>query len=176
MSCARCPSGRSWIARLAGSSGLPAWVSSDRTNLVFVRWEGGRAVARQELQVRLVPKGYGRTGPQIVIDAPTAQSVVGQPFALGGWAADLDARTGTGISTLHVWAYPVGGGEPIFLGAAASGLRPDVAEVYGEQFREAGYGLTVEGLTPGTYDLAVFGWSDVRGGFAPAAVVRVTVR
>jgi hypothetical protein len=145
-------------------------------DLAFVRWEGGRAVARQELQVRLAPKGYGRTGPQIVIDAPTAQSVVGQPFALSGWAADLDAGTGTGISTLHVWAYPVNGGEPIFLGTATSGLRPDVAEVYGEQFRETGYGLTVEGLTPGTYDVAVFGWSDVRGGFAPAAVVRVRVQ
>ena len=60
--------------------------------------------------------------------------------------------------------------------AAIGGLRPDVAAVYGDQFRDAGYGLIVHGLAPGNYDLAVFAWSRVRGGFVPAAVVRVTVQ
>ena len=83
----------------------------------------------------------------------------------------------TGIDTLHVWAYPVAGGAPMFVGTATTGgLRPDVAVVYGEQFRAAGYGLIVQGLAPGTYDLAVFAWSHVVGGFVPAAVVRVTVQ
>jgi hypothetical protein len=56
------------------------------------------------------------------------------------------------------------------------GARPDVAAVHGDQFRESAYGLAVQGLVPGNYDLAVFAWSRVSGGFAPARVVRVTVR
>jgi hypothetical protein len=146
-------------------------------HLVFVRWADGRPVSRQEIEVQLRPKGHGHVGPQVVIDTPTAQQIVGEPFALGGWAADLDAASGSGIETLHVWAYPVGGGAPVFVGTAGTGgLRPDVAAIHGDQFKEAGYGLTVQGLAPGTYDLAVFAWSGVRGAFAPAAVVRVTVQ
>jgi hypothetical protein len=34
----------------------------------------------------------------------------------------------------------------------------------------------VNGLPHGNYDLAVFAWSSVSGGFVPAKVVRVTVR
>jgi hypothetical protein len=146
-------------------------------DLVFVRWMEDRPVARQEVRIVLRPKGRGHVGPQVVIDSPTPQQDVGQPFALGGWAADLDADQGTGIDTLHVWAYPLAGGPPVFLGVATDGgARPDVAAVYGDQFRGAGFGLIVQGLTPGNYDLAVFAWSRVRGGFAPATVVRVTVR
>jgi hypothetical protein len=37
-------------------------------------------------------------------------------------------------------------------------------------------GLTVQGLTPGNHDVAVFGWSGVSGRFVPACTVRVTVR
>ena len=168
-------------SQLDPRSGIFLWAPGagfiGRYDLVFVRWDDGRPVSRQEVQIRLEPKGHGHVGPQVVIDAPTAQQAVGQPFALGGWAADLDALSGTGIDTLHVWAYPVAGGAPMFVGTAtAGGLRPDVAVVYGDQFRAAGYGLIVQGLAPGTYDLAVFAWSHVVGGFVPAAVVRVTVQ
>ncbi len=87
---------------------------------------------------------------------------------LAGWAADLDAAAGTGIATLHVWAYPPTGGAPVFLGTPTlGGARPDVAAVHGDQFRESGFGLSVQGLIPGTYDLAVFPWSNVTGAFAP---------
>ena len=146
-------------------------------DLVFVRGAAGQATSRREVRILLRPKGTGQVGPQVVIDTPTAQQDVGQPFALGGWAADLDAEDGTGIETLHVWAYPLAGGAPVFVGVAGSGgSRPDVAAVHGDQFRDSGYGLIVRGLAPGNYDLAVFAWSRVRGGFVPAAVVRVTVR
>ncbi len=65
----------------------------------------------------------------------------------------------------------------MFLGEAAyGGARPDVASVYGDQFRDAGFGLTVQGLLPGNYDIAVFPWSSVTGRFMPATVVRLTVR
>jgi hypothetical protein len=146
-------------------------------DLVFVRSAGGAAIVRREVRIVLHPKGSGHIGAQVVIDTPRVQQDLAQPFALGGWAADLDASTGTGIDAIHVWAYPLTGGAPVFLGAAAlGGVRPDVAAVHGERFRESGYGLTVHGLAPGHYDLAVFAWSDVSGGFVPAQVVRVTAR
>lgn len=86
-------------------------------------------------------------------------------------------RRTPGIGTLHVWAYPLSGGRPIFLGTATyGGVRPDVAAVYGDQFRESSYGMVISGLPHGNYDLAVFAWSMAAGGFVPAKVVRVTVR
>ena len=146
-------------------------------DLVFVRSEGARAIARREVRLILQPKGSGHVGAQVVIDTPRPRQDVAQPFALGGWAVDLDAPAGTGIDTLHVWAYPLTGGAPVFLGAATyGGGRPDVAAIHGERFRDAGFGLLVHGLVPGDYDLAVFAWSNVSGGFVPAQVVRVTAR
>jgi Viral BACON domain len=168
-------------SRLDGATGAFIWSPGvgfiGRYDLVFVRWVGTRAVSRQEVQIVLYPKGRGAVGPQIVIDTPSAQQDVGQPFVLAGWAADLDAGGGTGIDVLHVWAYPLTGGAPVFLGTASpDGARPDVAAMHGEQFRDAGYGLLVQGLDPGNYDLAVFAWSRARATFLPASVVRVTVQ
>ena len=41
----------------------------------------------------------------------------------------------------------------MFLGVANFGDRPDVAGIYGEQFLKSGYGLAVDGLSPGGYTL-----------------------
>lgn len=125
----------------------------------------------------LNPKGSNRTGNQLVIDTPRGQTVVGDTVAISGWAADLGARHGSGIAVVHVWAYPVGGGAPVFCGSAAvDGVRPDVADVYGAQFAASGFTVTARGLLPGDYDLAVFAWSEAGGGFLPAKTVRVRVR
>jgi hypothetical protein len=146
-------------------------------DLVFVRFTGARLLARREVRFILHPKGSGHLGAQVVIEIPKSQQDVAQPFALGGWAADLDAPAGTGIDALHVWAYPLSGGAPVFLGTATyGGARPDVAAVHGDQFRESGYGLLVQGLAAGSHDVAVFAWSHVNGGFVPAQVVRIGVR
>jgi hypothetical protein len=146
-------------------------------DLVFVRWAGDRAVAQRHVRVILRPKSGGYVGTQVEIDVPRSDSEVGQPFVLAGWAADLDAAAGTGIDTLHVWAIPAGGGAPIFLGTPDyGGIRPDVAAVHGDRFRETGFALVAAGLAPGTYDLAVFAWSNVSAGFAPPKTVRVTIR
>ena len=88
-------------------------------DFVFVRTDVTSAAMRREVRVILQPKGSGLVGPQVVIDAPRSQQDVAQPFVLGGWAADLNATTGTGIATVHAWAYPLTGGPPVFLGAAA---------------------------------------------------------
>ena len=146
-------------------------------DFVFVRHTGPRAIARHEVRIVLQPKGSGTIGPQIVVDTPLWQQDVAQPFALKGWAADLDAAVGTGISALHVWAYPLAGGPPLFLGSAVYGsARPDVVVAHGDQFADSGFSLFVQGLPHGNYDLAVFAWSEAVGDFLPARTVRATVR
>jgi hypothetical protein len=147
-------------------------------DFVFVRRDGARAIARQEVRLVINPKGSNRVGAQVVIDFPAAaERATGLPLVVAGWAIDADADAGTGVDAVHVWAYPAGGGEPVFLGAADyGGRRPDVAAIYGPRFRDSGYGLVVNTLPPGSYDLAVFAWSTVAGDFVPARVVRVTVR
>jgi len=146
-------------------------------DLVFVRWAGETAVRRRELRIVLQPKSSGLTGPQIAIDVPRSQQDVGQPFVVAGWAADLEAETGTGVDTIHVWAYPLTGGAPVFLGTPIyGGARPDVSAVHGDRFGPSGFNLVVQGLAHGNYDLAVFPWSSVTGSFGPPRVVRVTIR
>jgi hypothetical protein len=153
-------------------------------DLVFVRWSESRVVDRVEIRVTLRPRGTNRVGPQVTIDAPGPNTLVESPFLIGGWALDAGADVGTGVDSLHVWAYPacasgaVGScGEPTFLAATAyGGTRPDVGAVFGERFTNSGFGLIVDTLRPGTYDLAVFAWSATSGRFAPASIVRVTVK
>jgi hypothetical protein len=74
---------------------------------------------------------------------------------VAGWAIDEAAATGTGVDTLHVWAYPASG-SPIFVGAAGyGGARGDIGTAYGPQFTNAGFSLTGS-LPPGSYDLIVY--------------------
>jgi hypothetical protein len=171
-------------ARLDATTGRFTWQPGvafiGAYDFVFVASAAGQAVTRQEVRIVLHPKGSNRIGPQVVIDRPAANAEVPRRFLVAGWAIDLDDPVGTGIDTLHVWAYPVGvpdTTEPIFLGAASyGGLRPDVAALHGDRFRPSGYGLFVESLPPGTYDVAVFAWSTARNEFVPAKVVRITIR
>jgi hypothetical protein len=168
-------------SRLDAATGVFTWAPGvgfvGAYDLVFIRSRDGRPVVRREVRVVLEAKGSGHVGAQAVIDTPRDHAEVNQPFGIGGWAVDLDAPAGTGIDAVHVWAYPVDGSAPLFVGAASYGIaRPDVAAVHGTRFGESGYGLVVNGLPPATYDLAVFAWSDVVGTFVPARVVRVTVR
>jgi len=168
-------------SRLDPTSGVFTWSPGlgfvGTYDVVFVRWAGDRAVAQHNVRMILRPKSFGHVGAQIEIDSPRAQQDVAQPFSIAGWAADLDAAAGTGIDTLHAWAYPLTGGPPVFLGVPVSGgTRLDVAAVHGDQFRDTGFGLVVQGLPHGNYDIAVFPWSRVSGGFAPPKIVRVTVR
>ena len=118
-------------------------------------------------------------GPPIrmAIDTPRAGNVLdASGLSLGGWAVDLAALEGAGIDTLHAWAYPVGGGAPVFVGTAkAGGPRPDVASLYGAAFSGAGFTLTGT-LPAGTYDLVVYAHSAASDTFAGAETVRVIVR
>jgi hypothetical protein len=114
----------------------------------------------------------------IHVDVPAADATVGTSFVIAGWALDPLAMTGSGIDTLHVWAYRRDGiALPQFLGAAAvGGARPDVAAIYGSQFEASGFTLTTAALSPGVYDLVVYPWSHRAGQFESATSVRVVIR
>ena len=173
--------GAAWRPLPAGSllnpeTGMFTWAPGvgfvGAYDLTFVG-AGPGAPTRQDVRIVLNPKGSNRVGPQLVVDQV-------QPF-VAGWAADLDAAVGTGIDTIHVWAYPVDAsgarGTPVFVGVAAyGGARPDVAGVYGAQFLDSGFGIVVTGLPPGTYDLALFPWSTAHNGFLSATVARLVIK
>jgi endonuclease/exonuclease/phosphatase family metal-dependent hydrolase len=95
----------------------------------------------------------------VVMDAPRANTTVRVPFALGGWALDTASTSGTGVSTMHVWAFPVTGAAPVFLGVTGSGARPDVAAIYGSRFLQSGFNLAVYSLAPGAYTVVVYPFS-----------------
>lgn len=159
-------------SRLDPAAGTFVWQAgvgfAGSYDLAFVRRDGGRLV-RQDVRIVLNAKGSGRVGAQIVVDS------VGPVVA--GWAADLDSPGDRGIDVIHVWAYPVAGGAPVFVGEASyGGERPDVAAVHGDRFRASGFGIRVNGLAPGAYDLALFAWSSAKHDWLPARVVRVEVK
>jgi N-acetylneuraminic acid mutarotase len=122
------------------------------------------------------------------IDAPGAETTITAPtFEVGGWSIDRAVEStvlsGTGVDTLHVYAFPnPGSGDaPIFLGVATIGVaRPDVGAAYGARYGDSGYALIVDraavGLAPGVYNIAVVSHSVVSGTFNNVAVIRVTLQ
>jgi len=120
------------------------------------------------------------SNPQMNIDAPTPGASRTRPFTISGWAVDAGAPSGPGIDAIHVYAFPVAGGSPIFVGAVTSFTsRPDVGAYIGSsQFNNSGYSITVNSSNlpaPGLYDFYVFARSTVTGDFPIARIVRVTV-
>ncbi|MEX1129173.1 MAG: hypothetical protein WEB50_11450 [Vicinamibacterales bacterium] len=115
--------------------------------------------------------------PFMAIDTPrNGGTVPGNGFSIGGWALDAASTTDTGVSTVHIWAYPTNGAAATFLGVATYGIsRGDVGAAFGSaRFTPSGFGRTAE-LAPGTYDIAVFPYSKIAKAFTAASVVRVQV-
>jgi hypothetical protein len=114
--------------------------------------------------------------PRMAVDAPGNNQGLGTTFLVAGWAIDLNARAGSGVDAVHVWAFPTSGAPARFVGAAAlGGSRPDVAAVFGAGAARSGYNLAGS-LPPGVYDLAVYAHSTTTGTFNNVQVVRITVR
>jgi hypothetical protein len=117
------------------------------------------------------------SAPRMNVDVPSNNArVLSTGFTVAGWALDLSAATTTGVDTVHVWAYPASGANPVFVGAASYGTsRPDVGAAFGKSiFNGSGFVLNAT-LAPGTYDLAVFARSTVAEAFNNTQLVRVTV-
>jgi len=114
--------------------------------------------------------------PAMSVDTPGPGAGLTQPFNIGGWAIDRGAPSGTGVSTVHVWAFPVAGGPSIFVGIASYGaVRSDIGSLFGGSFTNSGFNLGVSGLPKGTYDLSISAYSTVTGSFNQARAVRITI-
>jgi hypothetical protein len=112
---------------------------------------------------------------QIHIDSPSNGGTVGSTFRVSGWAIDIRADAGTGIDAVHVWAFPMRGGDPTFLGVASiGGARPDIAALFGSQFTNAGFDLTGT-LPDGWYLIAAYGHKASTGQFDLADLKQITV-
>lgn len=103
------------------------------------------------------------TNPLMLIEVPTAGADKIQPFTLSGWALDLGAGAGTGVDIVAVTAYPrVGAGTSI--GNATYGAaRADIGAIYGAQWTNCGWTITITGLPLGVYTLVASAHSTVTG-------------
>jgi Beta-propeller repeat len=117
-------------------------------------------------------------GGLIILNPPAPDSTTYGGAKVGGWAIDRAATTGTGVSTVHMYAYPnPGSGQPpIFLGVADYGIsRPDVGAIFGSQFTNSGFQLFLPPLAEGPYLLVAFPFSTVTNAFLAPATVTVTI-
>jgi glucose/arabinose dehydrogenase len=156
------------------SSGSVSTFGVDSTGELYVVNYSSGTVARIETTAPPPPVPPRPPTPLLRIDTPSSNAVLRQPFAVAGWALDAAATGSSGISAVHVYAYPAAG-SPIFLGSAQmGGARPDVAAFFGSQFNQSGFGLTARGLTAGNYTLVAFGLVTATNSFG--VVQSVTVR
>jgi hypothetical protein len=152
--------------RLAATDKSPKWLMVTAANFTYI---GGQFL----LSSAAAPGPVSH--PMLSIDTPVG-GVVQQPFIFAGWAADLGSSSGPGADVVHTWAWPAGGGNPTFVSAAAVGWsRPDVGAIFGSQFTPSGYGLIVNGLRGGTYQIAGYVHSTVSGTFPLGRAVTVTI-
>jgi streptogramin lyase len=143
--------------------------------LLFLREaESGDEQIRIDVAIA-VPKARA---PELAIDLPSDRATVGPSFTVAGWAIDpAGPARGSGIDTLHVWAHPVDGTAPRWLGVARyGGRRPDVAAQYGARFLDSGFSLAAAGLPSGEYFVVVYAHSIAGNRFSVAKAVQVTVR
>lgn len=116
--------------------------------------------------------------PALVIDLPVDGSLTA-PINVQGWAIDRASAVGSGIDAIHVyvWPNPGSGTAPLFLGAAVSTRipRPDVAAIFGPQFRDSGYSVGACCLNAGVYLLAVYGHSSITNSFSVVATRTITI-
>ena len=143
--------------------------------LVFVRTAGDQRT-RIPVEVNIGQSAL-QSKPKMFVDMPAANGIVGTTFVAAGWAADFGAAAGTGVRTVHAWAFPSApGSNPIFVGEAVMGVgRPDVGIAHGKQYDQAGFYVTGR-LDPGNYTLVVYAFSEVVKDFNNAISVPIIVK
>ena len=110
------------------------------------------------------------------ITVDIAARTTGSEVRVAGWALRAIAADTSGNDAIHVWALPVTGGTPVFVGAASSRVaRTDVAAFFGGEFLMSGFDFTGT-LASGTYDLVVFARNSRTLKFNQTRVIRVTVQ
>jgi len=169
-----------FLDSLRWSVATPAVARVDQNGSVMARAPGTTTVIARSGSVSCggtcgTYKVYGPSS--LELNGPTNGTVLSAPFTVIGWALNPGVPIGTGVSTVHVWAFPAGSGSGIFLGEAAYGLpRPDVGAAFGSQFTNSGFSLTGgASLAPGPYTLGVYGRSVLTGSFDVVRTVNVTI-
>ena len=102
------------------------------------------------------------------IDTPVAAADVEGTTLVGGWAIDRASASGTGVSAVHVYLDGTAG-SGVGLGVASyGGDRPDVAAVYGSQFRYSGYNFSWDSNTTslGDHTLYIYVYSTIASGWS----------
>jgi len=118
-------------------------------------------------------EAYANANIYEFIDSPSANATVsGSSITISGWALDFSAlpnSTTAGIDTIHVWAFPTGGGSGVWLGIPTlHQSRTDVAAAAGgAQFELSGYSLNTSALSghTGWFDIVVYAHSGETGTF-----------
>jgi hypothetical protein len=170
------PVGSTLNAQTGLFSWQPGLAFGGSRDLVFTRTSDG-VTEQIAVRVSVDAEPTREEARRMWIDMPRTGESVGRSFTIAGWAFDGNARDGVGIDTLHVWAHPVDGSDPIWIGVAQKGgVRPDVGLAFGARFTRSGFGIEAAGLPPGTYDIVVYAHSAVTGTFSQAQGVRVTVK
>ncbi len=115
----------------------------------------GTAIGRVSLQT-----------PLIAVEQPAAGASVQGLVAIGGWAVDEAAPTGTGVDQMQLYVdgpYPSG----TLVAVMNYGLsRPDVGAYLGNaRFNNSGYSYTWDSTTvaPGSHSLVIYAHSTVAG-------------
>jgi fibronectin-binding autotransporter adhesin len=112
---------------------------------------------------------------RMAVDIPAARTA-GTEVRVAGWALREISGDTNGNDAIHVWAFPVGGGAPVFVGAAPKRVaRPDVAAFFGGEFLMSGFDFTGT-LASGSYDLVVYARNTRTLRFDQVRVFRVTVQ
>ena len=106
-----------------------------------------------------------------------ADGPIDQPFVAVGWALDRMASSDSGIDYVEVWARRLDGSNSArSLGRATRTTRDDIAGVFGSQFLQSGFTLTVRGLVPGPYEIVAYAHSPVTQRFEAQRSVIVDIR
>ena len=107
--------------------------------------------------------GSGITPPKMDINTPGNGQTLAGRFVIGGWAIHEAATSGTGVSEVHIY-FDGGPGSGARGVAATYGIRrDDVATVYGDRYRYAGYNFELESseLSLGQHTIYVYAHSTV---------------
>lgn len=106
----------------------------------------------------------------VTITSPRAGANPNPIITVTGTARDPQARAGTGIDTVHIWARRLDGPE------VQGSNGPRVQFLGQAQLSRDGYTLTSTPLAAGTYQIEVYAWVARLGEWAPAATVTIAVR
>jgi hypothetical protein len=110
---------------------------------------------------------------------PPDTATTGASFAITGAASaspPTDPR-GTDVDAVHIWAYPDGGGAPMFIGAATLFTTSPSGSAGGATWGCAcgWFTITASGLAAGGYTLVASAHQITTGEFGPFASSRITV-